>query len=101
MNREVQGVLLILIGAATLRISLGDTYLRYVKENMQPYLIASGIILLILGIWSIIDVIRSPHSEESAKKPESESSGLSASATTGSGSGSGSGVRQRRIERVE
>jgi len=58
VNREIQSILLILIGTATLRISLGDIFLRYVKPAMQPYLIISGAILLILGIWALVDVVR-------------------------------------------
>jgi uncharacterized repeat protein (TIGR03943 family) len=52
VNREVQSVLLVLLGGAVLRISLGDTYLRYVKEGLQPFLLAAGGILLLLGLAS-------------------------------------------------
>jgi uncharacterized repeat protein (TIGR03943 family) len=58
VNRDIQGILLILIGTATLRISLGDIYLRYVKAGMQPYLIIAGAVLLVVGIWALIDVVR-------------------------------------------
>lgn len=58
MTREVQGVLLVLVGGAVLRISIGTTYLNYVKEGMRPYLIASGALLLLLGVLALIDAIR-------------------------------------------
>ena len=58
MRRDVQAVILILVGGAILRISIGDTYLNYVKESMRPWLIASGAILVVLGILALIDVIR-------------------------------------------
>lgn len=53
MTREVQGVLLILVGTAVMRVSVGDIYLRYVKEVMQPFLIAAALALLVLGIMSV------------------------------------------------
>lgn len=58
MNREVQGIIMVLFGSATLRISLGDTYLNYVKEVMQPWLIASGALLVVLGLFTLADAVR-------------------------------------------
>lgn len=58
MNREVQGVIMVLFGSATLRISIGDTYLNYVKEVMQPWLIASGVLLVVLGLFTLGDSVR-------------------------------------------
>lgn len=55
MKRDVQSIVLVLVGAALLRISLdGETYLRYVKEGLRPALIASGAILLALGAVGVI-----------------------------------------------
>jgi uncharacterized repeat protein (TIGR03943 family) len=43
-------VLLVLTGAAVLRISLfGDLYLRYVQPALRPYLVVSGAVLVVLG----------------------------------------------------
>ncbi|MGW4287961.1 TIGR03943 family putative permease subunit [Streptomyces sp. NPDC004673] len=56
MKRPVQAALLVLSGLALLRVSLfSDLYLRYVKAGMRPLLIASGAVLLTLGLaeaWS-------------------------------------------------
>jgi uncharacterized repeat protein (TIGR03943 family) len=56
VRRHVQVVLLVLGGLALLHASLfTDLYLRYVKEGLRPYLIASGVLLLVLGVaeaWS-------------------------------------------------
>ncbi|MFE5829333.1 TIGR03943 family putative permease subunit [Streptomyces sp. NPDC056488] len=56
MKRSLQAVLLVLSGTGLLHISLfTDLYLRYVKEWMRPMLIASGVLLLLLGVadaWS-------------------------------------------------
>jgi uncharacterized repeat protein (TIGR03943 family) len=53
VTREVQSVLLVLVGGALLRISLTDAYLRYVKEGLQPFLVASGVLILLLGLASV------------------------------------------------
>ncbi|WP_030220032.1 TIGR03943 family putative permease subunit [Streptomyces bikiniensis] len=56
MKRSPQSVLLVLSGTGLLHISLfTDLYLRYVKDWMRPMLIASGVLLLLLGAadaWS-------------------------------------------------
>ncbi len=52
MKREVQGPLLMLVGLTTLRISVGETYLRYVKEGLQPFLIFAGVVLVVLGLMA-------------------------------------------------
>ncbi|WP_422664545.1 TIGR03943 family putative permease subunit [Streptomyces mirabilis] len=44
-------MLLVLSGVAVLRISLfSDLYLRYVQAGLRPYLIVSGVLLLVVGI---------------------------------------------------
>ncbi|WP_241253507.1 TIGR03943 family protein [Streptomyces sp. W1SF4] len=43
-------LLLVLTGAGLLHITVpSDVYLRYVKEGMWPYLVASGVLLAVLG----------------------------------------------------
>ena len=64
MKRDVQAVVLIFLGSALLRISFTDIFLRYVKEGMRPFLIATGAILLVLGAWALWDVIRGRHDHE-------------------------------------
>ncbi|GAA0420390.1 TIGR03943 family putative permease subunit [Streptomyces luteireticuli] len=50
MRRGAQAVLLVLTGAGLLRISLlTDLYLRYVQPGLRPYLVASGVLLILLG----------------------------------------------------
>jgi len=58
MRRDVQAIILMLIGGATLRITIGDTYLNYVKESMRPFLLVSGGLLLLLGVLALVDVLR-------------------------------------------
>lgn len=58
MSREIQGIVLVLVGIVILRISWGTTYLNYVKEEMRPWLLLSGGVLVVLGVLAIIDVLR-------------------------------------------
>ncbi|KUN01200.1 hypothetical protein AQI95_32545 [Streptomyces yokosukanensis] len=51
MRRPVQTLLLTLTGIGLLHSALfTDTYLRYVKTGLRPVLIASGVVLLLLGL---------------------------------------------------
>ncbi|MFF3940646.1 TIGR03943 family putative permease subunit [Streptomyces phaeofaciens] len=63
MKRWVKAGLLGLGGLGLLRTALfTDEYLRYVKEGMRPLLIASGVLLVALGVaeaWSVSR--RGPH----------------------------------------
>lgn len=58
MRRDVQAVILLLVGGAVLRISIGDTFLNYVKEGMRPWLLLSGGVLVVLGLFALVDVLR-------------------------------------------
>ncbi|GGM84900.1 TIGR03943 family putative permease subunit [Dactylosporangium sucinum] len=53
MNRQAQAVILLLVGGAVLRASLTGQYLNYVKPSLQPYLIASGALLVVAGIFTL------------------------------------------------
>ncbi|WP_307680137.1 TIGR03943 family protein [Streptomyces sp. V4I2] len=51
MRRYGAPLLLALMGAAVLRISLfSELYLRYVQAPLRPYLIVSGVVLVLLGV---------------------------------------------------
>jgi len=54
MRRETQNVLLILLGGALVKIALNGDYLRYVKPAQQPWIIAGGAVMLILGAAAIV-----------------------------------------------
>ena len=58
MKREVQGVLLILVGGALLRILVSGAYINYVKSAMVPYLYASAGVLVALGVLALVDALR-------------------------------------------
>jgi len=54
-RRYGPSVLLLLVGAAVLRISLFSTlYLRYVRVGLRPYLVVSGVALVLLGVATAV-----------------------------------------------
>jgi uncharacterized repeat protein (TIGR03943 family) len=53
VNREIQGVLMLLVGGALLRASLTDLYLRYVKPGLQPLLIVAGVVLIVAAVTTL------------------------------------------------
>lgn len=58
MRRETQNVLLILVGGALLKISITDQYMRYVKPSFQLWLIACGVVTILLAVVGIIRDLR-------------------------------------------
>ncbi|MBI0318769.1 TIGR03943 family protein, partial [Streptomyces javensis] len=53
MKRNIQVLLLLFTGVGLLHISLlTDLYLRYVRPGLRPALIASGVLLIVLGAVS-------------------------------------------------
>jgi uncharacterized repeat protein (TIGR03943 family) len=58
VNRQAQGVVLLLLGGAVLKSSLTDVYLRYVKEGLRPFLIAAGALLVITAVMTLVDDLR-------------------------------------------
>jgi uncharacterized repeat protein (TIGR03943 family) len=53
MSRQAQAVILLLLGGAVLRISLTDTYQRYVKPSMGPYLVVAGAVLVATAVMTL------------------------------------------------
>ena len=58
MRRETQNILLVLLGGALLKLALTGTYLRYVKESLQPWLVVTGGVMVVLALVSIVRDIR-------------------------------------------
>ena len=72
MRRDVQAIILILVGGAVLRITIGDTFLNYVQEAMRPWLLLSGGILVVLGVLALIDVLRKGRAADDEQTPHDE-----------------------------
>jgi len=58
VNRQAQGVVLLLLGGAVLKASLTDVYLRYVKEGLRPFLIAAGAVLVVAAVMTLVHDLR-------------------------------------------
>ena len=69
MSRLTQGVLLLLFGGALLRASFTDLYLRYVKEGLRPFLIATGVLLVAAAVMTIWYAFRSSSDDEHDHAP--------------------------------
>lgn len=65
MRRYGSAILLLLTGAAILRISLfSELYLRYVQSGLRPYLVVSGAVLVLLGAAAGVVRWRGRHADE-------------------------------------
>jgi uncharacterized repeat protein (TIGR03943 family) len=53
VNRQAQAVVMLLLGGAVLKASLGDLYLRYVKAGLQPFLIGAGALLVAAAVMTL------------------------------------------------
>ncbi len=53
MRKDVQGMILLLLGITVLRLAAGDQYLFYVAEGMRSFLIVSGLALILFGGFSL------------------------------------------------
>ncbi|WP_033290498.1 TIGR03943 family putative permease subunit [Amycolatopsis jejuensis] len=68
MRRETQNVLLILLGGALVKIALNGDYLRYVKPAQQPWIIAGGAVMILLGAAAVIrDLLAARSAAKSAE----------------------------------
>lgn len=63
MDDRTQGALLLAVGGICLRLGLTDAAYAYVKASMQPLLVASGLVLLVLGAGSIRRAFAAPQGE--------------------------------------
>ena len=61
MTREVQSLLVLMVGVVTLRLSATDAYLNYVKLSMRPWLLISGALLVFLAAAMLWKQIRGEH----------------------------------------
>jgi uncharacterized repeat protein (TIGR03943 family) len=66
VNRQAQAVVMLLFGGAIVRASVTDMYLRYVKESLQPFLIAAGVVLIAGAVMTLFyEILRpKPHADE-------------------------------------
>ncbi|MFD9894139.1 TIGR03943 family putative permease subunit [Amycolatopsis sp. NPDC059027] len=72
MRRETQNVLLILLGGALVKIALNGDYLRYVKPAQQPWIIAGGAVMVVLGAIAIVRDLLAARARASAPPVSAE-----------------------------
>jgi uncharacterized repeat protein (TIGR03943 family) len=53
----------LLIGAVLLRLTLTDTYLRYVRDELGPFLLIAGLAVAALGVVTLVRAFRQEPSE--------------------------------------
>lgn len=83
MNRIAQGLTLVLLGAAALTSTVPtNLYLNWVKAGFGPFLIAAGVVMILLGVLVIVAELRGENSalDEEDAVPEE---GAAAEADTG------------------
>ncbi|MEI4271797.1 TIGR03943 family protein [Klenkia sp. LSe6-5] len=54
MSRTVQHLVLLLLGAVTLSVSLGQDYLSYVKGGYRPVLVVAGALVVLLALHGLL-----------------------------------------------
>jgi uncharacterized membrane protein YcgQ (UPF0703/DUF1980 family) len=58
MGKETQSVLVALLGGVLIGITVSGRFTNYVKPGFGPLLLASGIILLLVAAFSLVQVVR-------------------------------------------
>lgn len=58
MKKDVQGIILLLVGVMVLRLTLGDQFLFYVAEGMRPWLVLAGSALVGFGGYALWEAWR-------------------------------------------
>lgn len=97
MRRYGPCLLLVLVGAAVLRISLfSELYLRYVQAALRPYLVVSGVVLVLLGSGMAV-VRRRGREADGEDEEDAHGHGHGEGYGEGHGDGHGHGVAGPRI----
>jgi uncharacterized repeat protein (TIGR03943 family) len=79
VKRETQNILLILLGGALIKIAVNGDYLRYVKPAQQPWIIAGGAVMVLLGAVAIVRDLLAARAKATAE-PDHDDDGHSHSA---------------------
>ena len=58
MSRGTQNTLVLLVGLSALLMAIKGTYLHFVKPSLLPWLIAAGVVLVVLAVASIVRDLR-------------------------------------------
>lgn len=66
MRREAQNLLLAVLGGTIVKLALDGGHLRYVKPSLQPFLLVSGLAIVLLALVAIARDIRRGRALEAA-----------------------------------
>jgi uncharacterized repeat protein (TIGR03943 family) len=69
VRRDTQHALLVLLGAALLRIAADDTYLRYVRPSHRWLLLAAGAVIVVLAVVGLVRDRAGPPAHEHGHTP--------------------------------
>jgi uncharacterized repeat protein (TIGR03943 family) len=83
VKRDLHGLILLLVGGTLLKLAITGDYVRYVKAGLRPYLIAAGVVLVVVAALSLLTRVRTGAAHD----------GHSAEEDDGHGHGSGRGWR--------
>lgn len=72
MNKETQSVVMALLGGLLISITTSGRYTSYVKPGLGPVLIASGAILILIGLVTLVQTIRRDNRERCHVTPNDQ-----------------------------
>jgi uncharacterized repeat protein (TIGR03943 family) len=58
------GTITMLVGAVVLRLTITDTYLRYVRPGMGKWLLIAGVLVIAIGAFTLVQSLRNADLEE-------------------------------------
>ncbi|GAB2475076.1 TIGR03943 family putative permease subunit [Jatrophihabitans fulvus] len=62
MSSRTQAFVLLLFAATLLRLGTSDVLLRFVKDSARPWVLVAGVLIALLGAWSLVASAR--HDED-------------------------------------
>jgi uncharacterized repeat protein (TIGR03943 family) len=71
VRRDLHGLILLLVGGTLLKLAITGDYVRYVKAGLRPYLIAAGIVVVIVALLSLLSR-NGAGSETDGPEPETD-----------------------------
>ena len=58
MRRDLHALVLLLVGGTLLKLAVTGDYVRYVKAGLRPYLVAAGVVLVVVAALSLLGRFR-------------------------------------------
>jgi uncharacterized repeat protein (TIGR03943 family) len=58
VNKQVQGLVMLLLGGAVVKAGVTDMMLRYVKPGLRPFLILAGVLLIMAAVMTLFYDLR-------------------------------------------